>query len=129
MRKHLLQELSARERQIMDTLYRRGTATVSEIRERLPDPPTTSAVRTMLLRLEDKGHVKCRRDGSRNVYRPTTSPAQACRSALARLMENFFEGSPARMMASVLERNAEDMDDHELEELMRKIEDARRKGR
>lgn len=122
-------DLSARERQIMDALFRRGEATVSEIREGLPDPPTASAVRTMLIRLEDKGHLKRKRQGNRNVYRPTISPAKARRSALDRLIDNFFEGSPARMVAAILDRTSGELDDEELERLQEMIAAERRRGR
>src|SRR5262245_6450601 len=50
--------LSRRERQIMDVLYRRGRATAAEVRKEMPDPPGYSAVRAMLRVLEEKGHIR-----------------------------------------------------------------------
>ena len=122
-------ELSARERQIMDALYRRGEATVAAIREDLPDPPSASAVRTMLLRLEEKGHLVRRDAGGRNVYAPTTPREDARRSALDRLVETFFDGSSLSTMAALLERADAELSEDELEELMRMIDEARERGR
>lgn len=122
-------DLSARERQIMDALYRRGEATVAEIREDLPDPPTASAVRTMLLRLEVKGAIAVARDGGRNLYTPSRSPEEARRSAVSRLMETFFNGSPARTVAAILDESASELPENELEALARAIEEAREAGR
>ncbi len=64
-------ELSRRERQIMDVVFRLGRASASEIHERLPDPPSATAVRTMLRILEDKGHLKHEKYGTRKIYLPT----------------------------------------------------------
>lgn len=122
-------ELSARERQIMDALYRRGTATVAEIREDLPDPPSASAVRTMLLRLEEKGRLARRDAGGKNVYEPTTSREDARRSALDRLVETFFDGSPLSTVSALLERADTELSDEDLDELMQKIRDARGRRR
>lgn len=121
--------LSARERQIMDAIYRRGEATVAEIREDLPDPPTASAIRTMLLRLEEKGAVAVRSEGGRNVYTPTRSPEEARSSAVSRLVETFFQGSPARTVAAILEESAAELPAEDLDELARVIEKAREEGR
>ena len=68
---------SRRERQIMDIVYARGRVTVSDVLERLPDPPSYSAVRAMLCVLETKRHLKHERDGNRYVYVPTVSRAKA----------------------------------------------------
>lgn len=124
-----VRELSARERQIMDALYRRRTATVAEIRSDLPDPPSSSAVRTMLLRLEEKGRLTRRDAGARNVYAPTTSPEEARRSALDRLVETFFDGSPLNTVSALLERADTELSDEELDQLTRKIREAREKAR
>lgn len=122
-------ELSARERQIMDALYRRRTATVAEIRSDLPDPPSSSAVRTMLLRLEEKGRLTRRDAGGKNVYAPTTSPEEARGSALDRLVETFFDGSPLNTVSALLERADTQLSDEQLDQLMRKIREAREKAR
>src|SRR5260221_1783157 len=71
-----LEQLGRRERQIMDVIYRKGRATVAEIRAELPDPPTYSAVRGMLRFLEDKGYLRHDAEGPRYVYGPTADPKQ-----------------------------------------------------
>src|SRR5437868_12217515 len=85
--------LSRRERQIMDVLYTREEATASAVVAGLPDPPTRTAVRTLLRILEEKGHIKHRVAGREFVYRPTRPRARAAQSALRRLLRTFFGGS------------------------------------
>src|SRR3984885_1015054 len=100
-------QLGRRERQIVEVLYRLGKASVAEVLANLPDPPTYSAVRGMLGLLEEKGHVRHKRDGMRYVYAPAVAPAKARQSALRQLVSTFFEGSPVAAAAALLE-----MSDH-----------------
>ena len=76
-RKGKVDPLSRRERQIMDIVYRRGRASVGEVLEDIPDPPSYSAVRALLRVLEDKGHLRHEREGPRYVYLPTVDPRRA----------------------------------------------------
>src|SRR5580658_2862008 len=101
--------LGRRERQIVEALYRLGTASVAEVRAILPDPPSYSAVREMLSLLESKGFIRHKRDGMRYVYTPVIAPAKARQSALRQLVSTFFEGSPLAAAAALLE-----MSDHKL---------------
>src|SRR5437667_12174301 len=103
MAKHEDHQLSRRERQIMDALHARGNATAAEVLSALPDPPSYSAVRALLRILEEKGHVRHRREGARYVYVPRTSPESARRSALQRVVSTFFQGSVAQAMAALLD--------------------------
>lgn len=121
-------ELSRRERQIMDSLYRRGRATVAEVMQDLPDPPTDSAVRAALRLLEEKGHVRHTQSGPRNVYSPVAPRERASRSALRHLVRTFFRGSPEEAMAALLDLPDTEMSDEELQRLASLIE-AARKGR
>lgn len=121
--------LSRRERQIMDSLLRRGSATASDVRGDLPDPPSYSAVRTMLSRLEDKGHVTHRQDGPRYVYRATIDAEVARESALERMVRTFFEGSPGKTVAALLDRSSADLTDAELDDLAALIERMREERR
>src|SRR2546430_11661217 len=89
-------ELGRRERQIMDVVYRLGRASVAEVLENLPDPPTYSAVRAMLGFLEDKGYLRHEREGMKYVYLPTVDAKQARRSALQHMVRTFFNGSAAQ---------------------------------
>jgi predicted transcriptional regulator len=95
--------LSRRERQIMDVVYRRGRATAAEIHEQLPDPPCAAAVRTQLRILEDKGHLRHEKDGPRHIYYPTVARSVAQRSAVQHLLGTFFNGSRAAAVAALLE--------------------------
>jgi predicted transcriptional regulator len=114
------EKLTRREREIMDVLYLVGSASADEIRERLIDPPTYSAVRTMLTRLEAKGHVKRREEGLRYLYAPTTSRAIARRSALDRLVQVFFGGSATEAITALLKN--EDWTDDDLAAIRREID-------
>jgi predicted transcriptional regulator len=96
-------QLGRRERQIVEILYRLGKASVAEVRASLPDPPSYSAVRGMLNLLEDKGHVRHRRNGMRYVYEPSVAPGKARQSALRHLVSTFFEGSTLAAAAALLE--------------------------
>src|SRR5512132_3107594 len=94
--------LTRRERQIMDSLYRRGKATAAIIMRDLPGTPHLSTVRTQLRVLEDKGHVRHEEQGLRYVYMPAVPRGAARRFALKHLVETFFDGSAEKVIAAVL---------------------------
>ena len=121
--------LSRRERQIMDAIYQMGEATAQEVLDRLPDPPGYSAVRALLRILEDKGHVRHRRDGQRYVYAPTVPRDRARVSALRQLVRTFFDGSPGAAAAALLDLSRDDLTDAELAKLETLVERARKEGR
>ena len=121
------EKLSRREREIMNVLFEFGReASAEEIREKLSDPPTYSAVRAMLAKLEAKGAIRHREKGLRYVYVPTTPRSTARRSALKRLVDVFFDGSPTDAAAALLKD--EQWSDDELDRLAAEIERVR-KGR
>lgn len=122
-------QLSRRERQIMDALYRRGRATAAEIQADLPDPPSYSAVRALLRILEDKGHVRHEADGPRYVYVPVVTRDRAKRSALKHVLHTFFDGSASQVMTALFEMSGRDLDDVELARLRRLIDEARKEGK
>ncbi|PWB78380.1 MAG: CopY family transcriptional regulator [Holophagae bacterium] len=122
-------ELSRRERQIMDVLYELGRATAAEVRERLPDPPSYSAVRAMLRILEDKGHLRHEQDGPRYVFIPTVPREEASESALRRVVRTFFDGSAEGAMTALLDLGVEELDEEALRRLADRIAEARREGR
>jgi predicted transcriptional regulator len=122
-------DLGRRERQILDAVYRLGTATVAEVRAALPDPPSYSAVRAMLARLEQHGHLGHEQQGARYLYHPLHTREEATRTALRRMMETFFEGSAARAVAAVLDASGCDLTPEQRDELDKLIERARRRGR
>ncbi len=122
-------ELSRRERQIMDSLFARRKATVNEVRVDLPDPPTDKAVRRMLEILEEKGHVKRRKEGRGYVYRPTQSKKRAGEKALRHVLQTFFEGALDQAFAVHLRSKESELSEEQLDRLLRLIEEARQKGR
>ncbi len=121
--------LSRRERQIMDVIYARGRAAAAEVLEDLPDPPSYSAVRAMLVKLEVKGHVRHIQEGPRYVYLPTVPREQARATAMERLVRTFFDGSVSKTVAALLDRGATELSEGELEQLSEMIERARKGGR
>lgn len=120
--------LTRRERQIMDVVYELEGATAAEVHERLPDPPSYSAVRAMLARLESKGHLKHTQDGPRYVFHALVPRATARRRALDRLVKVFFDDSPAKAVNALLD-TSDSLSDEELKELRRAIDEARSRGR
>ena len=122
------QELSRRERQIIDILYTRGRATAAEVRATLPDPPSYSAVRAMLRILEEKGHIRHDQDGPRYVYLPTVARDSAKRSAMRHMLRTFFNGSAEQAISALLDDSTAKLSDAELDRLARLIEQARRSG-
>jgi BlaI family transcriptional regulator, penicillinase repressor len=123
-----MEALSRRERQIMDIIYQRGQATAVEVVAALPDPPSKTAVRTLLRILEEKGHLKHKQDGLAYVYLPTRPRAQAARSAFRRVLATFFEGSLEKAVAAHLGDSAAQLGPDELERLADLIRQARKKG-
>ena len=124
MAKTIDQDLSRRERQIMNALFRRGRASVSEIAQDLPDAPTDTAIRTLLRILEEKGHVKRERDGRKHLYRPAMSRARAARAALSGVLSTFFDGSLGDAVAAHLADPKSEIDSDELKRLRKLVRDA-----
>lgn len=110
----------------MDALYRCGTASAADIQAGIPDPPSYSAVRAMLAKLERKGHVGHTDVDGRYIYRPTVPREEASRSALLRMVSTFFDDSPARTVAAILDMESLDMNEDELDRLADMIAEARR---
>jgi len=122
----LHEALSRRERQIMDILYRHREATAAEVQAELPDPPSYSAVRAMLSKLESKGAVGHRVDGPRYVFAPVAARDDAGQSALKRLVATFFDGSTAAAANALLDMSADDLSVEEMESLLKQIEQSRK---
>jgi predicted transcriptional regulator len=120
--------LSKRERQIVDILYRRKTATAGEILKALPDPPTYSAVRATLRILEEKGHIRHEAGSLPYRYIPTVAPHHARRSALHHVIDTFFDGSVEQAVTTLLDESARSLSSEELDRLHRLIAQARNQG-
>jgi predicted transcriptional regulator len=122
------EKLSRREREILDALFALGgKGSAEDIRARLTDPPSYSAVRTMLARLEAKGAIRHREEGLRYVYLPTTSSASAQRKAIQKLVSVFFGGSRVETATALLKQ--EHWTDDEIEALRAEIERVRKSRR
>jgi predicted transcriptional regulator len=123
-----LTNLSRRERQIMDVVYRVGRASVGDVLERIPDPPSYSAVRALMRILEEKQHLRHEQDGPRYVYLPTVPRDTAQRSALSHLVRTFFHGSTEAAVAALLELEDGTLSDAELTRISDIVDQARRQG-
>ncbi len=115
MKKRPIHELSRRERQVLERVYRLGQATASEITALLPDSASYSAVRGMLRVLEEKGHLRHRYDGPRYVYFPTVPHGKAMQSALKNVLSTFFDDSPEGAVAALLEMESANLTPEQLE--------------
>lgn len=118
-------DLTRRERQIMDSVYARGSATAAEVQEDLPDPPGYSAVRAMLRKLQDKGYLVSVQDGPRYLYSAVIPRDEARESALRRVVGTFFDGSRVRAAAALLDTDEQPLSDSEMAELEALVRRAR----
>jgi len=123
------QGLSRREREISDIVFAAGSATAGEVRERMAEPPSYSAVRATLRILEQKGVLRHEDDGRRYVYRPTGNPNRARRNAVEHLVNTFFNGSAAGAVLTLLEHADTQMSDDELDRMAALIQRVRGEGR
>ncbi len=119
-------DLSRRERQIMNVLFRRGEAAVTDIAGEIPDSPSDTAIRTFLKILERKGHVRRHKDGRRHLYRPAKSRRRAARAALINVLGTFFDGSLGDAVAAHLSNPSSKLDAQELERLQALINEAKK---
>src|SRR6184192_1316863 len=122
MTKPTHQDVSRRERQILDILYQRGRATAAEVLAALPEPPSYSAVRALLRILEEKGHVRHEQDGPRYIYLPTVARDNAQRSALRHILQTFFDGSAEQAISALLDESSTKLSSAELDRIARLID-------
>ncbi len=113
----------------MDILHRRGRATAHEVLDDLADPPSYSAVRTFLRLLEERGHVRHEQDGPRYVYTPTVARKDAQRSAMAHLVETFFDGSVEEAVATLVQSSKSKLSADDLDRIAALIAKAKKEGR
>ncbi len=109
--------MSRRERQIMDIVYRLGQASAKDVLDNLPDPPSYSAVRALMVTLESKGMVKHSKESRRYIYRPAITEKRARRSAITHLLSTFFEGRPEKLVAALLDPKDMQLDQNEIEKI------------
>ncbi len=114
-----------RELDVMAVLWDRGSATVADVRERLPDDLAYTTVLSVLRTLEEKGHVDHREEGKAHRYFPLVERRVAGRSALARLIDTVFNGSPELLLTQLV--SDRDLSDDQIKNL-RRLMDARLRG-
>ena len=110
-------DLTRRESQIIEILYRRRRATVEEIRSELPDASSPSSVRKLLDIMIERGLLGREYDGPRFVYFPAARVEQASRSALKQIIKTFFDNSPGSAMAALLDMSSGSISDDEYKRL------------
>jgi predicted transcriptional regulator len=122
-------ELSRRERQIMEAVFALGEATVNQVVESIPSPPTPMAVRRMMHILEEKGHLRRREKGREVVYLPRQTKGKAGRLAFDQVLETFFGGSLEEALAAHLHSRKDQVSAEERERLIALIQQAQQEGR
>ena len=122
-------DLGKRERQIVESVYRLGEASVADVLRDLRDPPSYSAVRAMLGLLVEKNVLKYRRDGKRYLYQPAVPREKVRKSALRSVLLTFFADEPLDAMAALLDVSAKDLTDEDLERMKKLIEQAQKECR
>ncbi len=123
-----LQNLSRRERQVMNALYADAPATVGQVLALIPDPPSYSSIRATLRVLVEKGQVEHEVDGRRYLYRPTLTPETAQHAALTELVGTFFGGSPEQAAAALLGMS-DQLTETQIQRLTVQVAKAREEGR
>jgi BlaI family penicillinase repressor len=120
--------LSRRERQIMEIIHGKGSASVEDVRAAMPQPVSYSAARVIVNVLEKKGYLKHTKRGKKYVYRATTPRARAVKEALKHLINTYFDGSPHTAVAAMVQLHARDLSDQDLRALVDAIEQSRKEG-
>lgn len=123
---NLHNQLSRRERQIMDALFEQGELSAQDVRAAIPDPPSYSAVRALIAKLVEKNLVSYREDGPRYIYFPVVERSEARANALQKLIKTFFAGSTVAAVNALLGMNKQDLTDDEIAELQAAIEKAKK---
>lgn len=122
-------DLGRRERQIMEAVYRRGRASVGDVLAELPDPPSYSAVRAMLGKLQRKGYLRQEQDGPRYLYLPAVPREKARRTALRNILNTFFNGSAEQAVVALLQMADTELPADVVARLGERVRRARKEGR
>ena len=111
-----------RELDIMSALWARGSGTVSEVRDALPDAPSYTGVLKLLQILEEKGLVRHEQEGRAYRYFPVVAQEDAGGHALRRVVDRIFHGSAELAMARLVSDH--DLSREELDRLRRILDEA-----
>ena len=118
-------QLSRRERQIMNVIYQRGKASVTEVLEGMADPSSYSAIRTIMNLMVDKGFLKYKSKGKKYIYYPAVARDKASRFALNSVLKTFFSGSVAQAVVSLINLHKDNLTAEDLDHLAKLIEEAK----
>ena len=129
MRQPEISDLTKREREIMEVVYRLGRASAVEVMEGLSGKPANATVRTMLHVLEDKGYLRHEREKGKFIYFPTIPLAKARRRALEHLLNTFFKGAEAHAVISILKKSDSNLSEEDMDLIVGLIEKSRKEGR
>jgi predicted transcriptional regulator len=127
MKKH--KDMSRRERQIMDIIYELKEATGAQVHQKIPNPPSYSAIRALLRVLEEKGHLSHKKDGPRYVFYPNVSKEEARKKILKHVKKTFFDGSTEKVVAALLDISEENLSEEDYKRIYELIEKAKIEGR
>jgi BlaI family transcriptional regulator, penicillinase repressor len=118
--------LTQRELDIMSVLWELGEATATEVRERIDPSLAYTSVSTMIRTLEMKGYVSHRRgEGKTHVYYPVIDAQMAGASALGRVLDKIYGGSPLKLLAHLVEQRK--LSDSELARMRELLEGSKKK--
>ena len=128
MPQRLQNDLSKRERQVMEIIYLKKEASARDILNELPKPPSYSAVRSILYIQKKGGLLECKKEGKKNIYVPTISPKKAMNSALRSLLKTHFDNSIEKAVTAILEAEDKYISNEELDRLAKLIDDVKYRG-
>jgi len=128
-KKPKINELTRREREIMEVIYRLGNVTAAEVVDNLPGDPNNATIRTMTGVLEEKGFVTHKTVKGKFFYSPTISLKQARKSALNQVLETFFKGAEASAVISILKQSDAGLSEDDAEMILELIDKSRKEGR
>jgi len=124
-----LNELTRRERQIMEIIYRLGRTSAVEVTQKLPGRAVNATVRTMLSVLEEKGYIRHETKKGKYIYFPTIPLRNARRTALENVLGTFFRNAEADAVIAILKNKDAKLTDEERKTILEIIEESRRGGR
>ena len=117
-----MRKLNPKEEEIMQVLWQMGKAFVKEIRTALPEPqPPTTTVSSIVRKLEAEGWIDHEAFGKTYRYFPVIKQEAYVKSSFKRMMNNYFDGSPSRLLSYFVKE--ENVDTDELNQLLKDLED------
>jgi len=128
-KKPQLEDLTRRERQIMEIIYRLDEASAVDVMNILPDSPSNATVRTMLGVLEEKGYLKHDTVKGKYIYSPTIPLKKARKTMLSNLLDTFYRGAEAHAVISILRESEGKLSEEEADMILELIENSKKEGR